>query len=248
MFGSRTTGSSLSAGQSSAFGSGMGGSGMGGSGMGGQSGLTGLSGGLSGGSSQMGGQSGIGQSGGVVAGQGRRAGDFVGANSQQLTGRGFVGMDQATGATGTGQGMQGFGNGGMPGFGGRNFSTSQNQLGNAQGNPYGNGGGRVSIRTALTMSFESPPDNSRQFSSSLTKRLADLPAIHWRTPSQVEIQGRTAILRGVVATEHDRDLAERVVRLEAAVDQVQNQLVVASNSTKPAKSSGATPASPMAPR
>ena len=46
------------------------------------------------------------------------------------------------------------------------------------------------------------------------------------------------------ATEHDRDLAERVVRLEAAIDQVQNQLTVASHSAESVKSSAAASESP----
>ena len=65
--------------------------------------------------------------------------------------------------------------------------------------------------------------------------LMRLPGLHWSNPGQIEIQGRTVILRGSVATEHDRDLAERVVRLEPGVEQVQNQLVVAPMSAKPAK-------------
>jgi len=139
-----------------------------------------------------------------------------------------------------GQGMQGYG-GGMQGLGGRSsmMPNGQGQYSNGQGNPYGNGRNSVSIRTALTVSIDLPSTSSRPVSSSLAQRLTDLPAIHWRSPSQVELQGRTAILRGVVATEHDRDLAERVVRLEPSVDQVQNQLVVASNSTNPVKSGAA---------
>ena len=134
----------------------------------------------------------------------------------------------------------------MPnGYGqGNQYGNGQGSpYGNGQGNPYGNGRGSVSIRTTLSVGFESSANNSRHFSSSLARRLADLPALHWHSPGQVEIQGRTAILRGVVATEHDRDLAERVVRLEAAIDRVQNQLVVAST-TKAVKSSGAASESP----
>ena len=66
----------------------------------------------------------------------------------------------------------------------------------------------------------------------------DLPGIHWGSAVQVEIQGRTAILRGVVATEHDRDLAARVVRLEATIEQVENKIDVAA----PAAARSATPA------
>ncbi len=88
------------------------------------------------------------------------------------------------------------------------------------------------IRTTLTL----PPDLAvaavpQGVSLAIAQHLGALPALHWQAPAQVEMQGRTAILRGVVATEHDRDLAERVVRLEATVDQVQNQIVVAGQTT-----------------
>jgi hypothetical protein len=239
MFSPNTQGQSLSPGLGSAFGSG------------GQNSLTGISNGLTGIGSGMTGQAGIGQSGTGI-GQTRQPGDFIGVNSDQMTGRNFIGVGQVNGTPGASPGMSGYGNGGMSGFGARNSSMMPNgygsgsPYGNSQGGMYGNERGAVSIRTTLTVGFENPSANSRQFSSSLAQRLADLPAIHWRTPGQVEIQGRTAILRGVVATEHDRDLAARVVRLEAAIDQVQNQLTVASNSAAPVKSSGAASESPTA--
>jgi osmotically-inducible protein OsmY len=84
-----------------------------------------------------------------------------------------------------------------------------------------------SVRTTLSVAFDTPTRDPQKFSASLAERLAEAPALHWQTPSQVVIQGRTAILRGVAATEHDRDLAERMVRLEAGIEQVQNEIVVA---------------------
>jgi hypothetical protein len=89
----------------------------------------------------------------------------------------------------------------------------------------------VAVRTQLTVGFEGAALDSQKVSSTITKRLADLPAVHWSSPGRVEMQWRTAILRGVVATQHDSDLAERVIRLEPGVGDVENQLVVASNST-----------------
>jgi hypothetical protein len=265
MFGSsRSFGSSLSAGQSSAFGSsfgsGMGSGGMGssfgssfGSGMGGGMGSSGFGGGSSG-MGGFGSQSGMGQFGSSSGQSG-----FVGVNQQQLSGRGFVGAAQANG-TGMNQGMSGLGGGmqglglsgsGMSGLGNRSSSMYQNPNESGQ-NPYGQGNGRgnsVPVRTVVTVTFEPSPVAAPRFNSAAAKRLADLPAIHWRSSTQVEMRGRTAILRGVVATEHDRDLAERVARLEASVDQVDNQLVVASDSKKPAKASAVgAPGSPATSR
>ena len=50
---------------------------------------------------------------------------------------------------------------------------------------------------------------------------------------EVTIEGATAILRGVVATEHDRVLAERVAKLEPGVRQVENLLTLAPPSESP---------------
>ena len=206
-----------------------------------------------------------GQNGGGLT---RQAGGFIGTSPTQLNGQGFVGAEQAAsggagmgqggmgmggmgmggmGQGGRGQSMQGLGNPGMRGLGGSMMPNNSGQFPNGQGGMNGNGRGTRPIRITFSVGFDRPVAASQHFSSSLARRLADLPAIHWRTPGQVEIRGRTAILRGVVATEHDRDLAERVVRLEAAVDQVQNQLVVAANSstpTNPLKSPDAAPGSP----
>jgi hypothetical protein len=180
---------------------------------------------------------------------------FVGANLQSGS-AGYVGAGAAQlfGTSGTGggmnSGMQGLGSTGMQRYGGGGTSSSQyggyraGQFGGMSGGAYGGmqrGGAQggnantTSIRTQLTASFESRPSDAEKFSTSLPQRLTRLPGLHWSSPGQIEIQGRTVILRGSVATEHDRDLAERVARLEAGVEQVQNQLVVAPSSAKPAK-------------
>jgi hypothetical protein len=86
----------------------------------------------------------------------------------------------------------------------------------------------------LILDIENPTVSSDVVSSAIATHLVALPALHWQGPAQVEMQGRTAILRGVVASAHDRDLAERVVRLEATVDQVQNLIEVAALAGSPA--------------
>jgi hypothetical protein len=181
-----------------------------------------------------------------VGGQARRAGDFVGVNAQQQAGRGFVGAVQATGAPGAGQSNYGAGISPITSVGSRQGRTGQGSgMYGAQGRSNAS-----LIRTELSVGFDAPAANSQKLSSTLTQQLAGLPALHWRTPGQVEIQGRMAILRGVVATEHDRDLAERVVRLAPGVEQVQNQLVVASSAKSaksPAAASEGQAATPSAP-
>ncbi|MCA9132636.1 MAG: BON domain-containing protein [Planctomycetales bacterium] len=43
---------------------------------------------------------------------------------------------------------------------------------------------------------------------------------------QLEMEGRTAIIRGQVASEADVQLAERLLSLEPGIDSVRNELVV----------------------
>ncbi len=212
MFGNRTTGSGITAGQSSAFPS--------------NSPLSSL------------GQNGSGtptMTNGV-GGQARQAGSFIGASTGQSAQQNFVGTAQASpnGSSsqygGGGSGMGGMGGGGMGGGGGGGG------IGFAVGAAIGRRLGQQNtnttpaappIRTTLTLSLEMPAVAPGEVGSAIAEHLVALPALHWQTPAQVVMQGRTAVLRGVVATEHDRDLAERVVRLEANVDQVQNNLTVA---------------------
>jgi hypothetical protein len=52
--------------------------------------------------------------------------------------------------------------------------------------------------------------------------------IHKLTPIAVAMQGDTVILRGTVATEHDRGLAEEIARMQPGVWNVHNELSVAS--------------------
>jgi hypothetical protein len=51
-------------------------------------------------------------------------------------------------------------------------------------------------------------------------------------PLAVKLQGQTAILEGEVATDHDRRVAEQLVRLEPGVWEVRNLLIVAAPPTR----------------
>ncbi len=207
MFGNRTTGNGITAGTSSAFGSN---SPLSNLGQGGQ------------GTPSLNNPNGVG-------GQARQAGSFVGANTGQAAQQNFVGASQANPA-GAGQaGAGNFGGGmGMSSFGmgalvGRRM---------AQGNFGSGANGNTTtttpqVRTTFTLGPELTMAVPAPVNSAIAEHLMALPALHWQGPVQVEMRGHTAILRGVAASEHDRDLAERVVRLEATVERVQNQIAIA---------------------
>lgn len=106
---------------------------------------------------------------------------------------------------------------------GRNYPGSSPASGQKK-----NEGSRKSngIRTQLRVAFDRIEPAPDKLSASLTRRLAEIRAIRCQTPIQVEVRGRTAILQGVVTTEHARDLAEQIVRLEPGIETVKNEIEV----------------------
>ena len=61
----------------------------------------------------------------------------------------------------------------------------------------------------------------------MEQRLEKSSWIQTRSPMEVSIEKGVATLRGVVATEDDRRLAERLARLEPRIRRIDNQLTVA---------------------
>jgi hypothetical protein len=217
----------------------------------GSSGFNGLSsGGSSFGSAGTIGQSNFGlptsSTGNGTGGQMQTASSFVGTNTNQLSQRNYVGAAQLNGLQAglagngmgglglNGMGMEGVGLGGMSEFG--LGALVEQRLAQRVLSPNLNNSENVPRRTVLTLAFQPTGASSSTVGSAIAARLAAMPALHWQAPAEVAMQGRTAVLRGVVATQHDRDLAERVVRLEAAVDRVRNEIVVAgqTNASVPA--------------
>ena len=71
--------------------------------------------------------------------------------------------------------------------------------------------------------------------SSLQRHLQQMPGVRWTSPIEVTVDGRTAILRGAVATERDRELAVALVQFEPGISEVQNELQI--HSPSPPRSS-----------
>lgn len=148
----------------------------------------------------------------------RQAGQFVGTSL--FDPRMFIGATTSGGQSGTallgGRAPQ---RRTLPGAGGAAGATPG--LG-GQGQ-----GAAKSIRVTARLAFEPPKIDSRRVSASLVRRFQQPGQIQIRLPVEVTVDGRTATLRGQVATEYDRILAERFVRMEPGISQVINELVVA---------------------
>ncbi len=102
----------------------------------------------------------------------------------------------------------------------------------------GAAGVRMGVPTIAFAFDRAPPD---QVGVAIAARLNNLPSLHFLTAVRVDMVGGTAVLRGTVASDHDRALAGRVVMLQASVDRVLNLLVV----RNPAVPAPPVPAAPI---
>ena len=169
--------------------------------------------------------SGAGEAAGTLTGserfvRGNRAGsEFVGIDSQ--AGQDFVGRDPST-----------------PGRSARGgASRNRRRSGRNSGNRNRQRGGRLNapLRPAksgsryhprLDIGFQATTSSTArragQLTSSLTSSLSGL--LH--VPVEVSVEGRTATLRGVVATADLRELAEILASFEPGISRVRNELTV----------------------
>jgi hypothetical protein len=78
------------------------------------------------------------------------------------------------------------------------------------------------VRVQLVPAFDSPAPTPLDANVPLQRRLTKEMAAVGVTSPQIEMVGRTAVIRGVVATERDRELIARLASLEPGVSQVEN--------------------------
>jgi len=144
----------------------------------------------------------------------RQAGEFVGADTRDV-----IDVRSVSGTT--------------SGATRRTGATSSRAGARQSRNPNQQAGGRGSrrsargeVRAGLSVGFSVGRPAAPWVNSALTDRLERCRRIQTRSPMEVLVQDRTTILRGVVATKHDRALAERLVLLEPGIWNVKNELVV----------------------
>ncbi|MCE9605972.1 MAG: BON domain-containing protein [Planctomycetia bacterium] len=136
--------------------------------------------------------------------------------------------------------------------------ASQNQLGpqrnNNAANPnrttgnLGLGARRVQPRVAVSVGFDYRTAGSDEAGTVLQNRFTKSSRPGLRGRVIVNLEGTTAVLRGNVATEHDRVLAEQVALLEAGVGSVRNELQVIQRENLPTQQAPSIqPLSPQSP-
>jgi len=145
-------------------------------------------------------------------------GAFVGADTAD-TGN-FLSRQNTTGANNAG-GRAGAQNG---------LSQLQNLFSQSQQNNSQNQTQSMpQIRIALRLGFR-PQAISATRMQTFQTRLTKLPGMRFVGSPDVVMEGRTAVLRGKVASEEDRELAEALAKMEPDVLTVRNELVVVESS------------------
>ena len=192
-----------------------------------------------------------------------------GANNTGGTGGNSSGFGQATGATGM-QNLQAGGQTGFVGQSsnniGQNFygtgqrgnttqnfnaltqlmaKSRQNQFNQQQAQKAARAGtqAKSQFRVPLRLGFEPPPVRGPRITTIVSGRLTKVQGLSQIGKIEASLEGnRTVVLRGTVATEADRQLAEGLARLEPEVLAVRNELVVGS---APASTGEALPPPPV---
>jgi hypothetical protein len=89
------------------------------------------------------------------------------------------------------------------------------------------------IRVRLQPAFDVPTLPAGQANLEILARMTRVMELRGVASPQVEIAGRTAVLRGTVATERDRALLERIASLEPGVSRVENLVTIQAPMVQP---------------
>ena len=144
-------------------------------------------------------------------------GDTVGSTAN--TGAGFTAVDANAGGAGGNRagGLGGFGGGGGLGGLGALFG-----LGGGGGQTTQRPAIRTRLRSAINVQLNSPATVQR----AATRRFRTLSSQPQMRGINVSMQGKTAVISGVVGSDRDRRMSELLMRLEPGVGRVDNQVIV----------------------
>lgn len=128
---------------------------------------------------------------------------------------------------------------------GSNSSMQQRtgaQQNGQQPNPRTNqpaGAGLGNKRLTVRVGFEPRSASSQRITAGLQRRYSKVPGLDSTAATLV---GRTVVLRGSAASDHARDLAEQLARLEPGIDVIRNELTTVQALPEPGRPSSRSPA------
>jgi hypothetical protein len=166
-----------------------------------------------------GGAAGNGAMGQTALGSGPMSAGLSQAGSERFQQGGFVGRD----AQDVRAGFQSQ-SGGRGGMGGMldNMIENLNEMRDSRRRWREQNAAPPAIRVQLQPAFDAPAPLPLQENIPMQRRLSkEMTAVGISSPS-IEMNGRTAVIRGVVATQRDRELIARLALLEPGVSEVEN--------------------------
>jgi len=169
----------------------------------------------------------------------------LGANMQNFTPGGATGFVGANAQSATNL-MSRAGTQGAVQAGRVNFGSLTNLMNQSRQNQFNQQQAQKAARTAsqpqgqfrvpLRVGFQQTSAAAPVISTRMTERMMKMPALSQTGRISALVEGQTAVLRGTVPTESDRQLAEALAKLEPGVMAVRNELVVGTPASPPAES------------
>jgi hypothetical protein len=150
----------------------------------------------------------------------RQPGQFVGADTSDLSTTIFGSMAEGGGGAGGGP---------LAGLANLGASRDGNSAGNRGGRTTGRGGGgqrRINYSMGLEVGFDYAQPPQTAVSARIEERLAKMTRIRRYGSLRVTMEGRTATIRGAVASAHEREIVGNLVMFEPGVSLVRNELTV----------------------
>jgi BON domain len=164
---------------------------------------------------------------GMTGGQRMGGTGFGGTGTTGMGGMGMGGMGMGgMGLGGMGMGGMGLGGMGMGGLGG--MMGGRGMTGGQQ-----TGRNTRQVRAQLRIGFEYAGLSNTARTTTVNTHLARLPMPAHLKSIDVAVDGRTAILRGVVKSQADARMIERLVKLEPGIDNVRSELVIQAPRAEP---------------
>ncbi len=138
------------------------------------------------------------------------------------------GLDSTTdpGAAGSSSSNRGGGVGGLGGLGGMGGLGGLGGLSQLFGGMGQSQQQQRSVRTRLSSGIQVTPLAASSVGNSVNSRLASMPTTSRFTGINVQMDGRTAILTGLVSSESDKRMARLLVRLEPGVSKIEDRIEV----------------------
>lgn len=82
------------------------------------------------------------------------------------------------------------------------------------------------MRVEVRVAFNPPQQTSTQLADTIRTRLTKILSEHQMSPAGLHMEGATAVISGVAASESERDVIAQLIALQPGVDNIRNEMTV----------------------